>query len=105
MGKPVSRRQRIWRSASQRDPTDTRWRVSPHDAAGLGIESGDEVRVTSTRGSQVLPVTIDPGVPAGIAQLDFSADGAGAAALIDARAVVTDLRLETLSPSGREAGH
>src|SRR5205085_10932046 len=48
-------------------------RLSPHDAAGLGIESGDDVRVASTRGSQVLPVAIDPGVPAGIAQLDFSA--------------------------------
>jgi predicted molibdopterin-dependent oxidoreductase YjgC len=70
--------------------------ISPHDAAGLGIESGDDVRVASTRGSQVLPVAIDPGVPAGIAQLDFSADGAGAAALIDAHAVVTDLRLESM---------
>ena len=78
--------------------------ISTHDAARLGIESGREVRVTSTRGSQVLAVAIDPGVPAGIAQLDFSADGAGAAALIDAHAVVTDLRLETLPPSGREAG-
>jgi NADH-quinone oxidoreductase subunit G len=78
--------------------------ISPHDAAGLGIESGREVRVTSKRGSQVLPVAIDPGVPAGIARLDFSADGVGAAALIDAHAIVTDLRLETLPPSGREAG-
>src|SRR5262249_46655739 len=78
--------------------------ISPHDAAGLGIESGNEVRVTSTRGRQVFPVTIDPGVPVGIARLDFSADGAGAAALIDAHAVVTDLRLETLTASGREAG-
>jgi anaerobic selenocysteine-containing dehydrogenase len=79
-------------------------RISPHDGAGLGIESGDDVRVASTRGSQVLPVAIDPGVPPGIAMLDYSADGAGAAALIDAHAVVTDLRLETLTPSGREAG-
>jgi len=29
-------------------------------------------------------------------QLDFSADGAGAAALIDAHAIVTDLRLESM---------
>src|SRR6185436_5673129 len=47
--------------------------ISTHDAARLGIESGREVRVTSTRGSQVLAVAID-------------------------------LRLETLPPSGREAG-
>jgi hypothetical protein len=44
----------------------------------------------------VLRVAIDPGVPAGIAVLAFSADGAGAAALIDAHAVVTDLRLESM---------
>ncbi len=79
-------------------------RVNPHDAAGLGVESGAEVRVTSTRGSQVVTIAVDTGVPAGIAQLDFSADGSGAAELIDADAVVTDLRLETLSPAGRKAG-
>jgi hypothetical protein len=32
----------------------------------------------------------------GIARLDFSADGSGAAALIDATTAVTDLRLETI---------
>ena len=35
-------------------------------------------------------------MPAGIAQLDFSADGEGAAELIDANSAVTDLRVETL---------
>ncbi len=78
--------------------------ISPHDAAGLGVESGREVRVTSTRGTQVLAVAVDAGVPPGVARLDFSADGSGASALIDADAVVTDLRLETMTPSGREAG-
>ena len=58
------------------------------------------MRVASTRGSQVLPVAIDPGVPAGIAQLDFSADGAGAAALIDAYAVVTDSGSFTVDQTG-----
>jgi anaerobic selenocysteine-containing dehydrogenase len=75
-------------------------RLSPHDAAGLGVESVAEVRATSNRGSQVVPVAIDAGVPAGVAALDFSADGNGASALIDAHAVVTDLRLETISGPG-----
>jgi NADH-quinone oxidoreductase subunit G len=71
-------------------------RVNPHDAAGLGVESGAEVKVTSTRGSRVLTIETDPGVPAGVARIDFSADGSGAAELIDASTVITDLRIETL---------
>jgi NADH-quinone oxidoreductase subunit G len=79
--------------------------VNPHDASALGVEAGAEVRVTSNRGSQVLPVAIDAGVPVGVARIDFSANGEGVSALIDAHAVVTDLRVETLGarpPSGRE---
>ncbi len=74
--------------------------ISPHDASTLGVEAGADVRVTSNRGTQVLSVAIDAGVPAGVARLDFSADGEGASALIDAHAVVTDLRVETISGSG-----
>ena len=71
-------------------------RISAHDAAGLGVESGAEVRVTSSRASRELTVEIDARVPAGIAKIDFSADGAGAAELIDVNTAVTDLRVETL---------
>jgi anaerobic selenocysteine-containing dehydrogenase len=71
-------------------------RINPHDAAGLGVETGAQVRVTSGRGSRELTIEIDAGVPAGIAQLEFSADGSGAAELIDANASVTDLRAETV---------
>jgi len=71
-------------------------RVNPHDAAGLGVESGAEVRVTSTRGSRVLTIETDTRVPAGVAQIEFSADGSGAADLIDSGTVITDLRVETL---------
>jgi anaerobic selenocysteine-containing dehydrogenase len=78
--------------------------INPHDASALGVEAGAEVRVTSNRGSEVLPVAIDAGVPAGVARIDFSADGKGASALIDAHAVVTDLRVETIPTSGREPG-
>jgi NADH-quinone oxidoreductase subunit G len=78
--------------------------ISPHDASALGVDAGAEVRVTSNRGAQVLTVDVDPGVPAGIARIDFSANGEGASALIDSSAVVTDLRVETLPPSSRAAG-
>ena len=54
------------------------------------------MKVTSTRGSRVFTVETDAGVPAGVAQIEFSADGAGAAELIDAATVITDLRVETL---------
>jgi anaerobic selenocysteine-containing dehydrogenase len=70
--------------------------LSPHDAAALGVEQGTEVKVTSTRGSLVVAIEPDAGVPAGVARLDFSADGSGAAELIDAAAAVTDLRVETI---------
>ena len=71
-------------------------RISLHDAAALGVETGAEVRVTSGRASRELIVEVDAGVPAGIAQIEFSADGTGAAELIDANTAVTDLRVETL---------
>jgi len=71
-------------------------RVNPHDAAGLGVESGAEVRVTSTRGAFVMAIDVDAGVPAGIAQLEFSANGTGAAELIDVSSSITDLRVETV---------
>jgi NADH-quinone oxidoreductase subunit G len=70
--------------------------VNPQDALRLGVEAGTEVKVTSTRGSQVVAIAPDAGVPLGIARLDFSADGSGAAALIDASTAVTDLRVETI---------
>ena len=71
-------------------------RVNPHDAAGLGVESGAEVRVTSTRASLIMEIDIDAGVPAGIAQVEFAANGTGAAELIDASSSITDLRVETV---------
>jgi anaerobic selenocysteine-containing dehydrogenase len=70
--------------------------VNPQDAARLGVELDTQVRVTSTRGSQVVAVEPDAGVPMGVARLDFSADGSGAAELIDASTAITDLRVETM---------
>jgi formylmethanofuran dehydrogenase subunit D len=70
--------------------------VNPQEMLRLGVEPGTEVKVTSTRGSQVVAIEPDPGVPMGVARLDFCADGAGAAALIDASTAITDLRVETI---------
>ena len=74
------------RSARVRRPFPLR--INPHDAAALGRRSrAREVRVTSNRGSITVTVDrADAGVPTGVAQLDFSADGLGAAELIDADA-------------------
>ena len=71
-------------------------RVHPGDLARIGVDSGGQVKVTSTRGSQVVEVRSDNGVPAGIACMDFSADTLGAALLIDADLPVVDLRVESL---------
>ncbi len=71
-------------------------RVSPSDLARIGVDSGGQVKVTSTRGSQVVAVRADVGVPAGIACMDFSADALGAALLVDAGQPVVDLRVESL---------
>ena len=71
-------------------------RVHPSDLARIGVDSGGQVKVTSTRGSQVVAVRSDPGVPAGIACMEFSADALGAALLVDAGQPVVDLRVESL---------
>jgi NADH-quinone oxidoreductase subunit G len=71
-------------------------RVHPSDLAHIGVDSGGQVKATSTRGSQVVTVRADAGVPAGIACIAFSADSMGAALLIDAGQPVVDLRVESL---------
>jgi predicted molibdopterin-dependent oxidoreductase YjgC len=73
-----------------------RLHINPQEVLRLGVEPGTEVKATSTRGSQVVAIESDASVPMGVARLDFSADGSGAAALIDATTAVTDLRLETI---------
>ena len=80
----------------QRLVRDPDLRVHPSDLARIGVDSGGQVKVTSTRGSQVVAVRADAGVPAGIACMDFSADALGAALLVDAGQPVVDLRVESL---------
>jgi NADH-quinone oxidoreductase subunit G len=72
-------------------------RVSPTDIHRLGTDDGDEVKVTSARGSARFRIVADGGVPQGIARVAFTADGGGVSELLDATLPVTDLRVETLS--------
>jgi NADH-quinone oxidoreductase subunit G len=73
-----------------------RLRVNPHDLDRLGVTTGGRVRMTWPRGSAVIEVAGDPGVPRGSASLPFNLAGTAAAAdVIDATAAVNDVRIET----------
>jgi NADH-quinone oxidoreductase subunit G len=80
----------------QRLVPETLLRVHPSDLARIGVDSGGQVKATSTRGSHVVTVRADAGVPAGIACMAFSSDSMGAALLVDASQPVVDLRVESL---------
>ena len=45
--------------------------LSPEDAGRLGITPGDQVRVTSRRGSVVVPARIDKGLRPGVVFMTF----------------------------------
>jgi formate dehydrogenase major subunit len=45
--------------------------LSPEDGQGLGVEEGEEVRVSSRRGSVLAPVRIDPSLRPGLAFMTF----------------------------------
>ena len=70
--------------------------INPQDLARLGVSEGGEVKLTTSLGSLTRAVVSDSGVPAGVAVMPFTADGAGPALLIDVTQPVTDLRVETL---------
>ncbi len=71
-------------------------RVNPHDHDRVGVEDGAAVRVTSARGQLDLPIRSDRGVPAGSAVVVWNAPDRPAGTLIDAGAVVTDVRVESI---------
>jgi len=68
-------------------------RVNPGDLDRLGVQSGGNVRVTSSRTTLELPVTADAAVPRGVARLAWAGR---AADLVDASSSVTDVRVETV---------
>jgi NADH-quinone oxidoreductase subunit G len=69
-------------------------RLNPQDFDRLGIVSGDDVRVTSSRGHVTVATRPDPAVPRGVAALDANKAGGRANVLIDANTPVTDIRVE-----------
>jgi NADH-quinone oxidoreductase subunit G len=70
-------------------------RANPYDLDQLGIGAGDQVRVSSPRGSLVVEAVRDPSLPRGSASLAVNAPGEGAADLIDAAQPVTEIRLQS----------
>jgi NADH-quinone oxidoreductase subunit G len=68
--------------------------LNPHDLGRLGVPDGTDVKVTSARGSLVVPVRGDVGVPRGAAAMLVNQPGADVFALLDASAPVTDVRVE-----------
>ncbi len=71
-------------------------RMSPYDFDRLGVTDGTDVRLSSERGSCVVPVVGDRGIPRGAAALAVNRPGVRATELIDAASPVTELRVETL---------
>ena len=69
-------------------------RLNPADFDKTGVARGATVRVTSSRGSIDAPAIADDGVPEGSAAMVFNQANASVAALIDASARVTAVRVE-----------
>ena len=72
-------------------------RVNPGDLSHLGDGQVGEVRVSTPRGSVVVPVVPDARVTPGSAVLPFNLPGGGAGSLINASAAYTELTLEQVS--------
>jgi len=70
-------------------------RVNPLDFERLGVGAGEDVKVSSARGSMTIRVEVDEAVPRGSATVAFNHDGLNASDLIDASSPVTDIRVET----------
>jgi NADH-quinone oxidoreductase subunit G len=68
-------------------------RLSPADAAPLGVADGDRVTVTSQHGSVTAPVTVDVGVPKGTVVAHHALDP-DVSPLLGAGDVVCDVRVE-----------
>jgi NADH-quinone oxidoreductase subunit G len=74
----------------------TSLRLNPTDADRIGAKTGTTVRVSSSRGSVTVPVTVDSGVIKGAAYLPFNQPDITVAVLIDASQLVTDITVESV---------
>lgn len=69
--------------------------VNPYDLKSLGILSGGQVRVRSSRSSVVLNAVPNQSIPRGSAWLGFNLTGSKASELIGAFSDIIEIRLET----------
>jgi predicted molibdopterin-dependent oxidoreductase YjgC len=96
----VSRKLYDWGTLVQHSPSlaglaeRAALRLHPQDFDRLGIVSGDDVRVASSRGHVTVATRPDAAVPRGVAVLDANKAGGRANVLIDANGPVTDIRVE-----------
>jgi NADH-quinone oxidoreductase subunit G len=70
--------------------------LHPLDIERVGAHAGDDVKVTSSRGSLVFEVVADDAVVRGTAWVPFRQPGPNVGELIDASASITDVRIENL---------
>ena len=70
--------------------------MHPNDLQRLGISSGTDVRVISTRSTEIITAIADDSIERGTAMLPFNQPGGGANRFIDAAAMVNDIRIETV---------
>ena len=71
-------------------------RLSPTDAAPLGVSSGTKVTISSPHGSISAGAVVDAGVPKGSALVRHNLDGADPGLLIDISDVVCEIRVEVI---------
>ena len=71
--------------------------IHPLDLDRLGVPGGTEVRLVAPRGTVVLPLTPDAGVPRGSIEVPFNVDGSTVGEIIDVTAPAVDVRVERLS--------
>jgi assimilatory nitrate reductase catalytic subunit len=71
--------------------------VHPLDLDRLGASEGSEVKVSGPKGTVIMPVRADAGVARGSVWAACNQDGPDIAVLIDARASIVDVRVESLS--------
>ena len=75
-------------------------RINPYDFDRLDVAEGDDVQVTSSQASFTAEVVLDDGVPRGSASMVFNQPEIEVAELIDAKALVNEVRVETVGGAG-----
>jgi NADH-quinone oxidoreductase subunit G len=71
--------------------------VNRADRERIGVHDGERVRATSSRGTISVVVQSDNTTPVGVGHMVFAQAGDGPADLIELGALVTDVRVETMS--------